>query len=126
MARVRVLISDDCEDYTDLLSDFLSMNPDIQVVGIAEDGVQTIEMLNKTNPDVLLLDLIMPNVDGLEVLRQIKSQYSGNLSVVVISALSNEEIIKQALALGAERYLVKPFNLESAASQIAETEMLCR
>ena len=99
MSRIKVLISDDCKDYADLLSDFLSMNSDMQVVGIAEDGVETMEMLSKTNPDVLLLDLIMPNVDGLEVLRRIKSQYGSDLSVIVISALSEEDIIKKASRL---------------------------
>lgn len=123
MPQAKVLISDDSADYANLLSDFLSMNSDIQVVGIAKDGVQTIHMLNETNPDVLLLDLIMPNVDGLEVLRQINSQYGEKLSVIVISALSNEEIIKKALALGAKRYLVKPFDLTSAASQITTTKI---
>lgn len=124
MSRVKVLISDDCTDYATLLSGFLSMNSDIQVVGIAEDGVQTIEMLNNTTPDVLLLDLIMPNVDGLEVLRQINSQYGSHLSVIVISALSDEAIIKEALSLGAKRYLVKPFDLTSAATKITQTEIL--
>ncbi len=124
MSRIKVLISDDSKDYATLLSDFLSLNSDIQVVGIAEDGVQTIEMLIKTTPDVLLLDLIMPNVDGLEVLRQINSHYGSHLSVIVISALSNEEIIKEAFALGAKRYLVKPFDLTSAATKITQTEIL--
>jgi len=124
MPRMKVMISDDCTDYANLLSDFLSMNSDVQVVGIAEDGVETMEMLSKTNPDVLLLDLIMPNVDGLEVLRQINSQYGSHLSVIVISALSEEDIIKEAFALGAKRYLVKPFDLTSIATKITQTEIM--
>lgn len=121
MPHFRVLISDNCKDYAKMLSDCLLTNSDIEIVGIAEDGAQTIRMLHDTNPDVLLLDIIMPNVDGFEVLRQMDFK-DDNPSVFVISALNNQEIIKKALALGADHYFVKPFDPASVASKIREMQ----
>jgi two-component system response regulator (stage 0 sporulation protein A) len=122
MPQYRVLISDNCRAYADLLSNCLSANSDIAIVGIAEDGAQTFKMLQSTNPDVLLLDIIMPNVDGLEVLRRLDLNDNSPL-VFVISAVGNEEIIKQALALGAKYYFVKPFDPVSIASKIKEIKL---
>lgn len=122
MPHYRVLISDNCAAYAKLLSDCLTTDSDIEVAGIAEDGTQTITMLQSINPDVLLLDIIMPNVDGLEVLRRMDIKNNRPL-VFVISAVGNEEIIKQALALGAKYYFVKPFDPASIASKIREIKL---
>jgi two-component system response regulator (stage 0 sporulation protein A) len=119
MPHFRVLISDNCEDYANLLSDCLSTNSDIEIVGIAEDGAKTINMLQSTTPDVLLLDLIMPNVDGFEVLRHMDIK-DNSPTVLVMSALGNNQFIDQAMGLGAKHYFVKPFNPESVACKIRE------
>lgn len=119
MLPVRVMISENCKDYAGLLSQRLSMYPDIQIVGIAGDGDKTIKMLPLLQPDVLLLDIVMPEVDGLEVLRRMRGVHSST-AVYVISALGSDDIIRQALALGARYYFVKPFNTSSMVMRIRE------
>jgi two-component system response regulator (stage 0 sporulation protein A) len=123
MKQIKVLIADNCSEFTKLFSEYLSLNPDINIVGIAEDGAETVELLQQTRPDVLLLDLVMPRVDGLEVLRRISSD-SKKPKVLVVSALGSEEIASQALELGADFYFIKPLNLKAVVAKILETRTL--
>jgi DNA-binding response OmpR family regulator len=80
-----------------------------------------LEMLRKVNPDVLLLDLIMPRIDGLEVLRKLREEES-KPPVFVMSALSSDEIKKQAYDAGADCYFVKPLNMEDVLVKIREVK----
>jgi two-component system, response regulator, stage 0 sporulation protein A len=121
MERINVLIADNSVEFTKIFSRFLSLSTDINIVGLARDGAETMEMLLQTKPDVLLLDLIMPRIDGLEVLQKIKGSYA-NTSIIVISALSNEDIRRQAIESGANHYFVKPLNMESVLSKIRESK----
>lgn len=119
MYPVRVMISENCKDYAGLLSQRLSIYPDIEIVGVAGDGDRTIQMLPLLHPDVLLLDIVMPQIDGLEVLRRIQGVHHGT-AVYVMSALASDDIIRKALALGARYYFVKPFNTNSMVTRIRE------
>jgi two-component system, response regulator, stage 0 sporulation protein A len=121
MGQISILIADNSNEFTELLNDFLSLKTDIKVIGIARDGAETLEMIDKSNPDVLLLDIIMPRIDGLEVLQRL-SVKAVRPYVLVMSALSSDEIKKQALAAGANHYFVKPLNLESVLSKIREVK----
>lgn len=123
MKRINVLLADNCSEFTKLFSEYLSLNPNINIVGIAEDGAETVELLQQTRPDVLLLDLIMPRVDGLEVLRRISSDRK-KPKVFVVSALGSEEMAKRALELGADFYFIKPLNLKAVLSKILEIRTL--
>lgn len=120
MSPTRVLISDNSADYATLLGDCISMYPEIEVVGTALDGEGTIEMLQRTTPDILLLDILMPRMDGMEVLRTIHKSEHKPL-VFIISALGNEKIIRTALSLGASKYFVKPIPIESLISEIRKS-----
>lgn len=121
MKQINVLIADNCSEFTQLFSQYLSLNPDINIVGIACDGAETMELIERTRPDVLLLDLVMPRLDGLEVMRRISSD-SNKPKVLVISALGSEEIAKKAIELGADFYFIKPLNLEAVVAKILETQ----
>jgi two-component system response regulator (stage 0 sporulation protein A) len=120
MKQVNVLIADNCCEFTKLFSEYLSLNPDINIVGIAEDGAETVDLLQQTRPDVLLLDLVMPRIDGLEVLRRISAN-SRKPKVLVVSAIGSEEVAKRALELGADFYFIKPLNLKAVVAKILET-----
>ena len=116
---IRFLIADNSTDYASLLSNYLSAVPDIDVVGIAEDGDKAIRMIHDKSPDVLLLDILMPIVDGLEVLEEVKSM--GNRPLVfMISALRNDDVVSRALSLGANCYFVKPVKMDLLISKIKE------
>jgi two-component system response regulator (stage 0 sporulation protein A) len=123
MKQINVLLADNCSEFTKLFSEYLSLNPNINLVGIAEDGAETVELLRQTRPDVLLLDLVMPRVDGLEVLRRISSE-SNKPKVLVVSALGSEEVTRRALELGADFYFIKPLNLKAVLAKILEIRKL--
>lgn len=119
MKQINVLVADNSDEFAGLFSQYLSINPNIKISGIARDGAETLDLLRKTHPKVLLLDLVMPGVDGFEVLRRIASE-DNRPSVFVISALGDTEIAKQALELGANDYFVKPVNMKAVVSRILE------
>lgn len=122
MQPVRILISENCIEYASLLSQRLSMYPDFTIIGIASDGEKTLELLKLLQPDVLLLDIVMPRIDGLCVLRKIRDDRL-KTAVYVMSALSSDNIVRNALSLGARHYFVKPFNTESMVTRIRELRM---
>lgn len=83
----------------------------IDVVALAEDGVQAVEMYKKYRPDIITMDLTMPNMDGLECIRQIRA-INPNVSILVISAIADRSTGLRSLQLGARGFIFKPFNDE--------------
>jgi two-component system response regulator (stage 0 sporulation protein A) len=117
MQRKRLLISDNYKDFVHLLVAFFSKQPDIEIIGIAYNGNQVLKMIDQTNPDILLLDLIMPELDGLEVLKKIREMCL-SLRVLVVSAVGKEEMCEMAIELGAEQCFLKPANLNEILNSI--------
>lgn len=115
--KINVLIADDSHDFTTMLNDCISLYPDIQVVGIAKNGIEVLDLLEKHKPDVLLLDIIMPEMDGLEVLRRLQSMGVQAPHVFVLSAVSNESVAFQSINMGAV-YLLKPIDAKLIISKI--------
>jgi NarL family two-component system response regulator LiaR len=88
---------------------------DLMVVGVARTGLQALQICDKTKPDVVLMDLLMPDVDGAEITRQIHEQYP-NIHVIVLTSWDEYELVQRALTQGAETYLLK----NASAVQLAE------
>lgn len=84
---------------------------DIQVVATASDGVKAVEMFKEHKPDLVTMDLTMPNLDGLECIKQIRA-LSQNTSILVVSALSDRQTGLRALQYGARGFICKPFTDE--------------
>jgi len=90
-------------------------------VFIARDGQEALEILKKQKPDVIILDVMMPLVDGFETLEQIKRNSELNhCKVMFLSAKNKESDIEKGLALGADAYLTKPFSIKKVVEQVAE------
>ena len=102
----RVLVVDDAEDLRTLLHLKLDRCEGLEVVGEAEDGVDAVEQATRLQPDLVLLDIAMPRMDGLEALPLIRQAVPG-VRVVVLSGFNEETMAENALAAGAERYVVK-------------------
>lgn len=115
---LRMLIADDNKDFAYMFQACMSANNDIEIVGIAEDGDQTCSMLEQARPDVLLLDLVMPSMDGLEVLRRATAMEHRPHVIIVMSALGNDSIVRNALSLGAQDYFQKPLDIPAVLSRI--------
>lgn len=117
----KVLVVDDEDDVRLFLQDFLSERE--LDVDAAESGVQALEKLEKKQADIVLLDVMMPGIDGLETLQQIKKKWP-NTIVIMITAIKDEVRIAKAKKLGAQNYIVKPFSLgylETELMKLIET-----
>jgi two-component system chemotaxis response regulator CheB len=108
MKPIRVLIVDDSAFARKVLREVLSKSADVEVIGFARDGLEALESIAELRPDVVTLDLVMPNLDGLGVLRELKS--AGTSSRVVVVSISDEdsELVVEALQLGAVELVRKP------------------
>lgn len=104
--KLKVLLADDHKLLRAGLKLLLQRNPDFAVVGEAADGEQTIQLFQQLEPDLLLLDLSMPKMDGLDCLREIKSRWPG-AKVIVLTMHEDENYIKQAMQAGAAAYVHK-------------------
>lgn len=90
-------------------------------VFIARDGSEALQILEEHIPDVILLDIMMPNVDGFETIKQIKSKKQlSKTKVVFLSAKSKAADVDQGLQLGADKYLLKPFSIKKVVAEILE------
>jgi len=110
MNKVRVGIADDNKDFCDLLGDFFDETPEIDVVFKAGDGLQAVAAVEKEKPDVLVLDMVMPYLDGLGVLERLQPLEQDAPKVIMLSAVGQESITRKAVDMGAEYYVVKPFD----------------
>ncbi len=116
---LRVFVADDNREFSDLLVEYLEQQPDIDIVGKAYNGKETLELMADNPPDVLLLDIIMPHLDGLGVLEQIGNMDAGEKpKVIMLTAFGQEDITRKAVELGASYYMLKPFNMEVLAERI--------
>ena len=112
---INVLIADDHAIVRDGLRAYLESQEDMKVVGDAADGRETLEKLTQLNPDVIILDLAMPNLNGLDTLPQI-FQIKPEVNVIILSMHANKEYLTAAFKKGAKGYLIKA----SAASEVLD------
>lgn len=115
---LRVLIVDDY-DMTRTLLRIILRGQNFEVVGDATDGAMAIEMCQRLKPDIMLLDVVMPRLNGLEVLAKLKASNALPLVLMVTSA-EEEKVVAQAMQLGASGYILKPFNTASVIETLNE------
>jgi two-component system response regulator (stage 0 sporulation protein A) len=121
MGKIRILIADDNLMAAQMLRDNLSKYDDFEITNIAHNGFETIEFIEKDAPDLVLLDIIMPRLDGIGVLEYATSMPRESRPVfIVFSAISQESYIARAMNLGANYYIIKPFDVGTLASRIRQ------
>jgi len=119
--KIKVLIADDNKDFCDILSEYLEKQPDIEIVGIAKDGIQALDYIEKKLPDVLVLDIIMPHLDGLGVLERLNTWNLQKFpKIIILSAVGQDKITQRAITLGADYYVVKPFDMEVFTKRVRQ------
>lgn len=116
---IQVMIVDDHMMVRDGLRMFLSVYDDIQVVAEAEDGQQAVALVEGAGPDVILMDLLMPNMDGIEATRQIRSNYN-NIQVIALTSFAEQDLVEKAFRAGAISYLLKDVHSDKLAETIRE------
>lgn len=121
MKKIKVCIVDDNRELVGLLEDYISTQDDMEVVGVAHNGQECLDVLEDTDPDVLVLDIIMPHLDGLAVLERIREMKKNSLpSVIMLTAFGQEDVTKKAVELGASYFILKPFDLEHLGNHIRQ------
>lgn len=119
MDKIKIAIADDNRELVKLMSDYLSSQSNMEVVAVAYNGKTCIEMLKQHEVDVLVLDIIMPYLDGIAVLDAIKEDGElRGVDVIMLSAFGQESIMSQAAQYGASYFIMKPFETERLAIQI--------
>ncbi len=117
--KVRILMADPNQDFCRQFSLLAKQEGDLDVVGIAGDGVEALALAAELKPDVLLLELVLPKIDGLELLRRLPdSGYTG--SVIVLSGFVNNKVISECSACGADYFLPKPCDSMALLSRIRD------
>ena len=120
-SKISVLIADDNKEFCSILNDYLLNQKDIVVTGIAKDSREALELIQQKQPDLVVLDIIMPHLDGLGVLEKLNGMDLDKMPrVIVLSAVGQDKITQQAITLGADYYVVKPFDMDIFTKRIRE------
>ena len=119
--KITVLIADDNQEFSTTLATYLKNQDDMVVVGRAKDGNEALDMVSSLMPDIILLDVIMPHLDGIGVLEQINMIRMNKKPIcIMLSAVGQDKITRRAIELGAEYYVVKPFDIDLLITRIRE------
>jgi len=117
MKEIKVLIADDVKQTRENIRMLMELDPSIQVVGEAVDGEQTLEIAAMTAPDVVLMDINMPVMDGIKATELLTIRFP-RIAVIVISVQGEQEYLKKAMMAGAREYMIKPFTADELISTI--------
>ncbi|KMK77005.1 sporulation transcription factor Spo0A [Alkalihalobacillus pseudalcaliphilus] len=121
MEKIKVGISDDNRELVHLLNEYISAQDDMEVIGVAYNGQDCLNLIENKQPDVLILDIIMPHLDGLAVLERLSQMnLSHKPNIIMLTAFGQEDVTKKAVDLGASYYVLKPFDIEILVSNIRE------
>ena len=119
--QIKVLVADDNREFCGILKSYFTNDPDFQLIDVCTNGMEVINVLQKEEVEVLILDLIMPYMDGIGVLEKINSM---NLEkrprVIILTAFGQENITQKAVQLGVDYYILKPFDLDVLGDRVRQ------
>lgn len=119
--KIKIAIADDNRDLIRTMVSFFDNHPEIEVIGTAANGKLCLTMLEEKKPEILLLDIIMPHLDGLGVLESLQENDAlSDLQVIMLTAFGQEDVMKQAAELGASYFMLKPFEFDRLVHQILQ------
>lgn len=117
---IRVVSIDDNHEVRESFREYFKECPEIELVGTAENGETGYELIKTKNPDVVILDIVMPKLDGLGLLEKLSTD--GNMPrVIMYSAIGNDTVIQKTISLGAEYYIMKPCEFSDIISYIRQS-----
>ena len=117
--KLRVLIADDVQETRRSTRLMLSVIPDVEVVAIASNGLQAVNMTREHHPDIVVLDINMPEMDGLTAFKQI-TRIHPDTGCIIISAEKESTILREAMSLGIRDYLFKPFTVDELKQAVVQ------
>ena len=115
------MIADDNKEFCVLVQEYIEEQADMELVEVAYNGMEVLEKLDTALPDVLVLDIIMPHLDGLGVLEKlVERPLDKRPKVIMLTAFGQESITQRVVDLGADYYILKPFNLDVLINRIRQ------
>lgn len=125
MSKIKVCIVDDNRELVHIIKEYFKNQEDIEVIGTAYNGKECNELLETMEPDVLILDIIMPHVDGLSVLQSIyENDNAKDMKVIMLTAFGQEEVMRKAVDYGASYFILKPFGLDKLLVKVRDVYSL--
>lgn len=119
--KIKIVLADDNKDFCRVLDEYLSSEKDIEILGIAHDGLEALGLVKDKQPDILVLDVIMPHLDGLGVMEKLNNMYIAKRpKIIMLSAIGQDQITQSAMKLGADYYMVKPFDFITFINRVRE------
>jgi len=119
--KIKVLLVDDNKELVIMLENYINAQADMEVVGVAFNGQDCLPLVKEKKPDVLVLDIIMPHLDGLAVLDRLRAGLVEKIpNVIMLTAFGQEDVTKKAVDLGASYFILKPFDMEHLISNIRQ------
>jgi len=116
-SKIKIILTDDHRIFRDGIKSLLSENEEIQIIGEASDGYELMEMLKMITPDLVIMDITMPKLSGIEVTKQITSLYP-EMGILILSMHTNEEFVINSIKAGAQGYLPKDTSKEELLKAI--------
>lgn len=117
---IKVAVAEDHREFATIVQDYLLQQPDIELVGLAHDGEEILRIIEEKQPDVVVLDIVMPLLDGIGVLERLKDSSMKRPKIVMLTALSQDAIAQRVLELGADYYIIKPFDMDVLVTRIKQ------
>jgi len=118
---IRVLLADDNREFVEIVKEFIERQEDMTLVGVAYHGNEALELIAREEPHVVLLDIIMPHLDGLGVLEKLQNSLQ-RPRIIILTAFGQESMTHRAVNLGANYYILKPFDLETLGKRIRQLQ----
>ena len=117
--RIRILTADPNREFCRQLSELMTAEGDMEIIGMASDGLEALERVAELKPDLLLLELVLPKLDGLEVLRRLRDKGT-SCRVIVLSGFVNGKVIAECSDCGADYFIPKPCDVQALISRIRQ------
>ena len=117
---IKVAIADDNREFVSLIQEYITGQSDFELVGVAYNGEQILTIIEEKSPDIVILDIIMPHLDGIGVLERLNTLSGRRPKVIMLTAFGQESITQRVVELGADYYILKPFNIDVLASRIRQ------
>ncbi|MEC9488018.1 MAG: sporulation transcription factor Spo0A [Halanaerobium sp.] len=119
VGEIKIVMADDNREFLNMVKAYLEEQDGFNVVGAAEDGIQALDFVKKEQPDVLILDIIMPRLDGIGVLEELnRMELEKEPKIIMLTAFGHQDVTQEVMELGAHYYIMKPFDLEKLAQRV--------
>ena len=116
---IKIIVADDNRNFCQMLQNYLQDQEDLSIVGVAYNGLEAWELIQTQEPDLIILDVVMPNLDGLGVLERINARTTVTRpKIIMLTAFGQESLTQEAMMLGVDYFILKPFDLDLLGKRI--------